>query len=130
MNRKFEAFIMPGSDTDIGLFIPLLPSWMKDPDKMKTIMNCNQIGQTRNMVVNEIRRNETHQKKLIVLKFPTPINNRYFNGKNPNHEKDSPPEDAATLNCRLKSNQHEIVFGGTKITKNKEPVKTLEGYLY
>lgn len=72
LNQEFEAFIMPGSSTDIiGLLIPLQPLWMKDSEKMNNIASCKQMAQQHNMIVNKILGDQTQQKKLIVLKFPT-----------------------------------------------------------
>jgi hypothetical protein len=88
MNQEFEAFIM--SDKQVGLVVPLQPLWMKNSKKMGDITSCKQMATQHNLVVNEILRNETCQEKLIILTFPTAVNNcHYFKFHHLRHSKQS-----------------------------------------
>jgi hypothetical protein len=69
-------------------------------------------------------------KSLIILSFPEPIHNRYFNGKKPEDENDPPPQDTSLLTLRFKAEQFNVSVDGKPLLKNGQPVKAQEGYLY
>jgi hypothetical protein len=54
INQEFEGFIMPGSDTDVGLLVPFQPSWINDHAKMKKVGSCKQMEIFHNLVMTEI----------------------------------------------------------------------------